>query len=69
MRFTIRAGSSSASAGGFAIAAADAREALDHVRRLGERGLENVHVIGEGGQRYDLIELERATAQGEAAGS
>ena len=65
MKFTIRPAGSSQS-GGFAVTAIDAREALNHVRDLLARGLTDVHILDHKGRRYDLVELERLTAEGEA---
>ena len=64
MKFTIRPAGSSLS-GGFAVSATDAREALDHVRDMIARGLTDVHILDDRGRRYDLVELERLTAEGE----
>lgn len=66
MKFTIRAGASSQSAGGFAVTADGAREALDHVKHLIARGLTDVHIMDTRDRRYDLAELERLTSEGEA---
>jgi hypothetical protein len=63
MKFTVRAGTSSQSAGGFAVTAMNARDALDHVARLVARGLTDVHVMDDKNRRYDLVELERLTAE------
>ncbi|NNM71416.1 hypothetical protein [Enterovirga aerilata] len=65
MRFTIRPGESTAS-GGFAVIAQDAREALNHVRDMLDRGLTDIDVVDPEGRHYDLIELERITAESEA---
>jgi hypothetical protein len=66
MKFTIRPKGSSSS-GGFAIAATDAREALEHARVLVEHGLTEVQIFDSLGNPYDLVELERVTSESEKA--
>ena len=41
----------------------DAREALNAVRDMRERGLEGIEVTDENGKSYDLVELERLTGE------
>jgi hypothetical protein len=64
LNFTIRPKGSSSS-GGFAITAVDAREALERVRELVERGLTEVQIFDAAGKPYDLVELERVTSEAE----
>jgi hypothetical protein len=52
-------------AGGFAIAAVDAREALDRAKELVERGLTEVQLFDSTGQPYDLADLEQQAAEAE----
>ena len=66
MKFTIRPAGSSL-AGGFAVSATDAREALNHVRDMIARGLTDVHILDDRGRRYDPAELERLTVESEGA--
>jgi hypothetical protein len=58
MKYTIRPKGSS-SAGGFAITAIDAREALERVKELVERGVSEVQIFDSAGRAYDLAALEQ----------
>lgn len=64
MPFKIRPGDGTPS-GGFTVFAVDAREALNHVRDMLERGIESVVVLDEDDRPYDLEELERLTREPE----
>jgi hypothetical protein len=64
MPFKIRPGDGTPS-GGFPVFAVDAREALDHVRAMLERGIESVEILDGDGVPYELRELERITSERE----
>jgi hypothetical protein len=53
--------------GSFSVAASEAREALDVVRGMTERGLEDIEILDSDGTPYDLAELERITSESENA--
>jgi hypothetical protein len=61
MKFTIRPGASTSS-GGVAVVASEAREALDLVREMMDRGLTDIEVFDDEGRLVELAELERASA-------
>ena len=65
VKFTIRPKGSNLSAGGLAVSAEDAREALDVVKAMTDRGMTEVQIFDADGQPYDLIELERVTSEAE----
>jgi hypothetical protein len=67
VRFTIRPAANSNTGGGMSVTAMDAREALDAARKLTEEGSKDVEILDEKGRPYDLVELERLTAESENA--
>lgn len=66
MRYTIRPGATSCG-DDFAVATADAREALDIVRGLIDRGLTDMQIFDAEGKAYDLADFERIVNASEAA--
>ena len=64
MKYTIRPKGSS-SAGGFAVTAIAAREALERVKELVERGLSEVQIFDAAGKPYVLAALEQQATEAE----
>jgi hypothetical protein len=53
--------------GSVSVSASEAREALNIMKGMIERGVENVEILDVDGKPYDPTELERITSEGENA--
>jgi hypothetical protein len=53
--------------GSFGVLVGDAHEALDIVKGMVERGIEEIEVLDDNGARYDIPQLYHIASEGELA--